>query len=307
MRAPALVHSSLRGHALKELPSPAAFDHAIVRIEHGGKVQWIDTTRTNQGGPFGAMANPQFEAALVLDRPGASVEEIPIGDYFYQVSHTDSIFVPARGGTAELKCTRTFWAAGADAIRAQLAGQGLAEMDRQLIADYQRYYPQMTERAPTQVNDDREKNVVTIVSQFQIGGFWSRGTGPRNMNQARFAVAGIHPLLHLPPPDQRHLPYVTVHPLRVAASLEIQFPTGFPPDRGRGILSPPAFHATFNYDSSSNRAQIKIDYTSKRGWVLPGEMAEHEKAIRQLGIWSAYTLTAPDKVIQSFPHYPARR
>src|SRR6185436_3385419 len=73
----ALVNSET-GHALPEaLPSPSAFDHAIVRARLGPEVLWLDPTASQQGGTLAKTAQADFEYALVIDPDTAALEPMP--------------------------------------------------------------------------------------------------------------------------------------------------------------------------------------------------------------------------------------
>ena len=73
----ALVNSR-RGRVLDAvLPTPYSFDHAIVRMQLGEQVYWLDGTDGKQFSPISAEAPADFERALVVDRATTGLESIP--------------------------------------------------------------------------------------------------------------------------------------------------------------------------------------------------------------------------------------
>ncbi|MHA6719178.1 DUF3857 domain-containing protein [Sphingomonas sp. RS6] len=74
---PALVSSSMGDLVAARLPSPAAFDHVIVRASIAGKTLWLDGT---QGGSRLEDLDdvPAFRAALPVREAGAAIEPMPL-------------------------------------------------------------------------------------------------------------------------------------------------------------------------------------------------------------------------------------
>ncbi len=67
---PALVNSS--GYDVgSRLPSPFAFNHAIVKIVLDGKTIWVDPTESNQGGLLWNRYVSHFGKGLVIDLESA--------------------------------------------------------------------------------------------------------------------------------------------------------------------------------------------------------------------------------------------
>lgn len=74
---PALVSSGLGDLVSSRLPSPAAFDHVIVRATVDGKTLWLDGT---QGGSRAEDLDdvPPFKTALPIRAAGAGLEAMPM-------------------------------------------------------------------------------------------------------------------------------------------------------------------------------------------------------------------------------------
>ncbi|HEX9290250.1 MAG TPA: hypothetical protein VF904_12065, partial [Anaeromyxobacteraceae bacterium] len=69
----ALVRDFTRDPAPYRFPRPDLYAYAVLRVEHGGRVSWLDPT--TRGTPFGALPGAARGAdALVLPAPGEAVE-----------------------------------------------------------------------------------------------------------------------------------------------------------------------------------------------------------------------------------------
>jgi transglutaminase-like putative cysteine protease len=78
---PALVNASALAEVARRLPSPFAFNHAIVKILLDGKTLWIDATQSHQGGTLPERHVPAYGKALVLKKAVTSLEDIPPSDH----------------------------------------------------------------------------------------------------------------------------------------------------------------------------------------------------------------------------------
>lgn len=72
---PAFVNSSAGNGADEQLPSLGRFDHVIVRATIGGKVYWLDGTRTGDRG-LDDIETPPFEWALPVQAAAAKLEPL---------------------------------------------------------------------------------------------------------------------------------------------------------------------------------------------------------------------------------------
>jgi hypothetical protein len=77
----ALVRDFTRDPAPYRFPRPDLYGYAVLRVEEGGRVFWLDPT--TRGTPFGVLPGPILSVeALVLPGPGEAVEvtRTPAGD-----------------------------------------------------------------------------------------------------------------------------------------------------------------------------------------------------------------------------------
>jgi hypothetical protein len=305
--APVLVHSKLRGKATEGLPRPWAFNHAIVRLEHGEKTYWIDPTLAYQGGGLESLWHPPYGIALRMDSPGAALEIIPSSSVPNMVTHDECIKIRLPEGTAELRIIRSFTGKSADEMRAHLATLGLAELDRTLVTDYKQPYRKVALQAPSTSQDNREQNQITLTHSLLLSDFWTLVKGAQPTWQMRFPVHGIRRVLQVPENEKRILPFRTSHPLQIRASMEIRLTAAFKPQRMQGIVHSAAFQCKYYQETSSNSCRMNLEYASIDNQVMPRELPQHIQAIRQLADLTGLSVRIPERLLSRIHHSSLRR
>ncbi|MGV3762031.1 DUF3857 domain-containing transglutaminase family protein [Parapedobacter sp.] len=72
----ALVNTTLISKIGDQLPSPSAFNHAIVRFKIDNKPYWVDPTISHQGGDLDNRSMPIYGSALVLEPAASELESV---------------------------------------------------------------------------------------------------------------------------------------------------------------------------------------------------------------------------------------
>ena len=97
---PAIVSTGLGDGLDQRMPMAAFFDHVIVRATIGGKVYWLDGTRTGDT-RLADIQVPNFRFALPLHAPGAALERLdvpvpskPLEEYLAKVDMTAGVSRP---------------------------------------------------------------------------------------------------------------------------------------------------------------------------------------------------------------------
>lgn len=131
---PALVNAG-GGDGLNErLPSLGAFNHVVVRATIGGKVYWLDGTRTGDRSGLQSLRPPSHRWALPVRADGAELESIVVPPYPAPTMEV-LIRMDASAGIeapAPTRMTMTFRGEAASAFRARLAVAPRADLERTL-------------------------------------------------------------------------------------------------------------------------------------------------------------------------------
>lgn len=170
--SPALV-STGSGWALRdEAPSLNVFNHCIVRLRLDGRDYWLDPTSYRQGGRLDVLHQARFGWALplVADSDLVFMGEEPVRDVFrvdetYQLGDTPT-------DPAELTVTTTYGAWRADAVRRSLESDP-AGLARGYVEFYARYYGDVSELQPLEVQDDLDANEVRITERYRLAQAWN--------------------------------------------------------------------------------------------------------------------------------------
>lgn len=193
------------------LPSPAAFNHVVVRATIGGKRYWLDGTRTGDV----ALANlppPAFRWALPLRRPGAKLEPVapqpPSLPDIVRVTDID-----ATGGfekPAKLRMTHIYRGDQANVLGTQLAALSKADADRQLSAYWRNYSGGLTVSTASWRRDSA-RGVVALSVEGEETQDWSGDTG----HLLNITGAGFSPPAEMrrPAEQDQSAPWLTEFPM----------------------------------------------------------------------------------------------
>ena len=149
-----------------ELPSLGAFDHAIVRILHGGRAVWVDPTASHQGGGFATMAPPDYAWALPLAGPDQRrLEPIPQPAETAWSSDVTESYRFTWGGVF-LSVSSVYRGGAADSQRQRWATTPGAQITQDYLEFYQRRYPGLTVVEQIAKADDRAANRLTLEERY---------------------------------------------------------------------------------------------------------------------------------------------
>ena len=167
---PALTDTA-NGPALPDaVPGVNDFNHAIVRIELGGKPYWVDPTLSQQGGRFPGLGGLHVAWALP-SRPGqAGLEAVPTPSAQSPTADvTERYEAPARPGQdLTLEVTSLFRGEDAENLRSDLASRSPAEIEKKYLEFYAEMYPGLRRLRPLEVRDDRDANLLTVREAYQL-------------------------------------------------------------------------------------------------------------------------------------------
>lgn len=189
---PLLVSSRNRKGIVDQLPSPGAFDHAIVLIEHNGEQYWVDATDNSQSGLLGFRGQPEYGAALVLGKSGTALitRKAPMPKQ-PTVSKHDSFYISSFNGPVDLVTTSTYRGFNANAVRYYLDDLGKRQFEKNHMERYQRDYGKLRMLDKMEIKHNDVENTITLTSSFRLSKFWDvhRRYQQAGFNTYAFAVA----------------------------------------------------------------------------------------------------------------------
>lgn len=169
MTADAALADLDQGYGLAtHLPTMQAFDHMIVRAVADGKPIWMDGTASYQAGVSAGVAVPDLGFALPLTGPVAgqmtAIDPNPTGARRVNVKE---VFTFTDQGL-DLDVTTYASAGAADDLRWFLATTPRNRVEQNYLDFYTEHYPGLTARMPLAVEDDAEKNVLTVREKYHL-------------------------------------------------------------------------------------------------------------------------------------------
>lgn len=274
---PMLVAPNWR-HAVARLrPSTSVFSHAIVTFVADGVRCFIDPTYVGQCGDLTHLAPPPYGCGLEV-RAGATgllnLPDPPIAELV--VTETFQLDRKQKTGTVEQK----LWARGpmADDLRATLVRQGKSAFFKARAEALQKLFPAL---APSEeqavIVDDAAKNIIELRVQHRLPTWGKPADAPPQM----FSY-GAHGLFlaveNIEGPEQRRLPWMLRHPMRVHHRVIVRGPSVRTVRGEKFKKEGPGFHYTC--DVSSRRHEATFDYrwqTTQRE-IRPGQFKDYCEA-----------------------------
>ena len=245
---PVLLDATSLPTPQRMLPSPYAFDHAILQATVDGKTWYLDPTRRSQHGALANMGQPYGEAqVLVVDRNASGLTRVPPDTRgLIQVQRDEAVTLSQFDGDATLQVTQIWRGESAESMRTSAASASVEDMLRFVTDPVTLRYPKAQLQGTPVTTDNREHNEYKLVSRFTVpdmakavGGGWRLPFDASNLQ---------HTFARLTSP-------VRTQPFRVAAfPLHLRYSfTATLPDKVAGqqdAVSTAVHRKLFNYDAT---------------------------------------------------------
>jgi hypothetical protein len=167
---PALVHSELGPNLEHWLPTPYAFNHAIVRVRIGPSIYWLDGTASKQYSALRDIAPPEFAFALPVDPQVRTLEKIPrpAPDAGSRIIESTIDISKGVQEDASFSVDTRYQGSEADSIRRSFAKKSSQQRQSDYLNYYTRHYPGIKTAGDVTVNDDLDNNVLTTHEHYLI-------------------------------------------------------------------------------------------------------------------------------------------
>jgi hypothetical protein len=279
----AALVSTTHGPALDDfLPSPAVFNHCIVRLRRNGASYWLDPTLQMQSGSLANIDQPHAGWALPLTADTTALESLGSKEPLHVLNCVDDIsFGPKRQSPVTLRRTTEtrYWVA--DAVRNRIANEGTVEYLKRVQKDLELVWPNVVATAPLQITDDPVTNHLVVTTSFEIRDGW---TPANNKQGLTFSVADqvIAGQLNQIGGNARHADIYLGRPRKVTSSVVIEMPrrwSGKATDwqfREQGV----AYRARFSVRGRIIRNEKELTI---KAWSMPaGEAAAYRAVVDRM-------------------------
>ncbi|WP_257167265.1 DUF3857 domain-containing protein [Bradyrhizobium sp. SRS-191] len=270
----AALVSTTHGVALDQvLPSPAVFDHCIVRLRLGGRSYWLDPTLSLQGGSLGQIEVPHLGWALPLAPDVSRLERLP-EHAVHQIihCHDDWRIGPTRQAPATLRRSLEFSAWGADQVRNMIANEGEAGLARSLLNQLQANWPTATEAMPIEIQDDRVQNRILLDARYAVSDCW-RGSDKPDEIRLQFVENHISTDVSAAGRAAREHDIFLGRPRRLSWLLQVEMPRDWPDARSEESHDLPGLRLASRCSAEGRHIESFMELTVE-SWTLPRSKAE---------------------------------
>ena len=178
------------------LPSPLAFDHAVVQVRLDGRDYYLDPTRLGQRGPLDRMGQGLEDASVLVVDPrdvtDLSTVRSPNRRELFRNELSETFRLPVFTDDAELDLQQRWVGLQAEQIRMTLARFDPERLKRVLLTGPDRRYPGISLVGNPEVVDDVDQNRISVRAKFKVpklatadaAGNWLMRFTPSNLQGA---------------------------------------------------------------------------------------------------------------------------
>lgn len=265
--SPVLVSARYRAQVSERLPSPLAFDHAIIGVNVNGHMIWLDSTRSQQSG-MPISRQPVGLGYGLLARTGTvALTALPSMRNTLRAETVDTFSFQKLAQEGTLESVTTYYGDIAEWIRSLASALPASDFERMVTGEVMRIYPNFVLTAPPQVEKSKDLNAVTITAHYRTGNFWR--FPDQRILVGDFALISLMNPLRLPErisrtePMRINMPGVYRHKVKFSFSEDVYSQ----PNSSR-------------FDESNSHFELHMQYESKtREQVIKGELNQLAEVI----------------------------
>jgi lipoprotein NlpI len=222
---PVLVSQRAPRFAARTLPSPQAFDHVVTKVVIQDKTYYLDPTRLGQRGQLNRMGWGLSQAhGLIVNGSSQGLEKLE----HQALAESLRNEIHEQFGVAKLQAdvtlkTKIIWnGLAAETLRYALGFRSPDQVQRELLTNYEKRYPNIERVGTSFFRDDTEKNQIVLEAEF-------KGLSPLREYEQEWAIpytpSNLSGVLPIPDRHQRASPFhVYNNPFEVIYHAQVQWP-----------------------------------------------------------------------------------
>ena len=280
---PVIVSAHYQGAAVLRLPSPLAFDHAIVRVMVDGKPVFLDATRSQQTGTIAARESLDLGVGLPARDGVDALVPLPSGRDSVRTETVDTFSFPKLNKEGSMTSVTTLHGESAEWFRMLQASQPQADIDRAVSAEILRAYPSFTTAGVIEFDTVTEDNTVKITSHYRTGDYWT--LPEQRWLAGRFVMDALAAPLRLPDQSARTLPYRIPQPGRYLQHVAMVFGEPFPgaPASTHVDETNKIFDLHVKFDVQSPREDVVGELHLLADAIAPEDWQAHRDKLNKVG------------------------
>lgn len=292
---PMLVNTTLKKTITEYLPSPAFFDHCVVKvIDEAGKGLYYDPTMTNQGGNYKTTYFPDYKYGLVL-----APENIDFDQIFNHSENTietyDEYKLEATGKGATLKVTSTYYDYEADNMRRYFKNNSINSISKEYVDYYSNYYFNIESTKKPEYKDDIELNKFQVTEEYKIDSIWRPMQEKKGFISASFSPSTLEGLLYLPTKKERKDPLSLYYPSTKEHKIKVKLasPWGIKNESEEINFSGFKYKWDINYDKKNNEIDLTYFLKIQKDHIAAKEFKEYTKQVNKMNETLGYQIYTP--------------
>jgi transglutaminase-like putative cysteine protease len=244
----AYVNTYDKGTVTNKLPTPYAFNHAIVYVTLNGKNYWIDPTVSYQRGELDNFHQPAYQMALVITDTTTSLTPAkPLSSG--KTIIVERLEYPSRADyPATMEVTTTYTGKFADNSRSDFATSSMKDKEAAFVKYYKSIYGDVSVTDSIQVLDTANTNTIQVLEKYQIENAWTKDSITKGKLTCKVTAQALIGEIAFITDAKRKSPVLLKYPTDLDYTIEVVFPEGW------GDLSD-ALHIKNDY--------YQFDFTSK--------------------------------------------
>jgi transglutaminase-like putative cysteine protease len=295
---PALVNTHSGDYLPNALPSQQAFDHVIVMARLDGRNYWLDPTRTHQRGDLDTLYQPDYDYALVVAETGGGLLRMSDDIKPVHGKRVEEIFDITRSPEqpVDYRIVTEVDHYYADSLRKQLAETNPSALQQSYLNYTARYYPSVEIASDFRVEEANKNNSIKVIENYLIPGAWKsqQGSSYVVMNFEPFLIDDQVSAMDSP---KRTAPYAVTHPVRYQHTTRVVAPEGSDFEDEFYEINDSAFRFVKSVEFKGGELVIDYIYESLRDHVMPVDIEQHAKHLREVYNLSSYQIRMPDPAI----------
>ena len=215
----ALLSTSKRSRTYDAAASPDEFNHAIVAMQRGDSLQFIDATMSMQKGSLKENYVPAYGYALVVRENESALTYIQPGiNYITEVTETLKV---SYDDSSKLSVRSTYTGGRGDGIRNYFSESSMKDIRDEYVDYYRSLYKDAEMSGDIIYEDDSAANSVLVKEEYTIPDIWTNEDKKRSFYVRAKTIDAELPDL---PPSSEEYPLALKYPLQINYTLKMEMP-----------------------------------------------------------------------------------
>jgi hypothetical protein len=282
----------VRGESLAEvMPDPSVFNHVIARVDLDGHSYFVDPTLTGQAGLLEHRALPEYEWALPIEPGQTKLQKIdPDWSAKAAMSTHEEYWANEYGGPVTLNVRSVFHGLWADANRTYYRLTDPGEIEKYLLNNRSRFYPQISLAEPLKWESNDRLNTFTVTAKYRIEDGWQAVQGA-SRKSVEFYPLAIWDYLYAPRSQKRTMPLGLSYPARISYTATIHTPENLRSSGSSKMIDGEFFKGVSVFKPGNKAVEAEASFTLKTRGVPQEKVPQYVQELKDFRQALGYTIS----------------